>query len=162
MYRTVCRSNWPGGLRRRSAAVRLVELCVRIPPVGIDVCCDCCVLSGGGVCGRLITRPGSPTDCGMCVCVCVCDRETSTKRRTWKIVAVVWWKEKKLYLYCFWWIWHGLYQKNAVILTDCVNTVLLRMVHYIVSTYCWCYWQRAVAKLTVTVFLYELKSGSWL
>ena len=32
------RSRWPRGLRRRSAAARLVGLWVRIPPGGTDVC----------------------------------------------------------------------------------------------------------------------------
>ena len=40
------RSQWPRGLRRRSAAARLVEFKVRIPPgVWMFVCCECCVLS---------------------------------------------------------------------------------------------------------------------
>jgi hypothetical protein len=33
------------------------------------VCCDCCVLSGRGVCDGLITRPEDPTDCGASLCV---------------------------------------------------------------------------------------------
>jgi hypothetical protein len=33
-----CRSRWPRCLRRRSAAVRLLRLWVRIPPEGMDVC----------------------------------------------------------------------------------------------------------------------------
>ena len=40
------------GLRPRSPA----ELWVRIPPGGMDVCCECCVLSGRGLCDGLITR----------------------------------------------------------------------------------------------------------
>ena len=32
------RSQWPRGLRRRSAAARLLRLWVRIPPGGMDVC----------------------------------------------------------------------------------------------------------------------------
>jgi len=40
------RSKWLRGLRRRSAAARLLRLWVRIPPVAwMSVCCDCCVLS---------------------------------------------------------------------------------------------------------------------
>ena len=27
------------------------------PTVGMDVCCECCVLSGRGLCDELITRP---------------------------------------------------------------------------------------------------------
>jgi len=32
------RSQWPRGLRRRSVAVRLLRMWVRIPPGGMDVC----------------------------------------------------------------------------------------------------------------------------
>ena len=37
------------------------------PTGGMDVCCECCVLSGRGLCDELITRSliqMSPTDCG--------------------------------------------------------------------------------------------------
>jgi len=33
-----CRSQWPRGLRRGSAAARLLRLWVRIPPGGMDIC----------------------------------------------------------------------------------------------------------------------------
>ena len=50
------RSQWPRGLRRRSAASRLLRLWDRIPPgAWMFVCCECCVLSG--LCDGLITRP---------------------------------------------------------------------------------------------------------
>ena len=53
-----CRSQWPRGLRRRSVAARLPRSWVRIPPgAWIFVCCECCVLSGRGLCDELITRP---------------------------------------------------------------------------------------------------------
>jgi hypothetical protein len=52
------RSQWPRGLRRRSAAARLLRFWVRIPPgAWKSVCCECCVLSGRGLCDELITRP---------------------------------------------------------------------------------------------------------
>ena len=35
-----CQSQWPRGLRCRSAAARLLRLWVRIPP---GACCECCV-----------------------------------------------------------------------------------------------------------------------
>ena len=55
---TARRSQWPRGLRRTSAAARLLRLWVRIPPgAWIFVCCKCCVLSGRGLYGELITRP---------------------------------------------------------------------------------------------------------
>ena len=54
-----CRSQWPRGLRRTSSASRQLRLWVRIPPgAWMFVCCECCVLSGRGLCDGLITRPG--------------------------------------------------------------------------------------------------------
>jgi len=73
------RSQWPCGLRRRSAAARLLRLWVQIPPgVWMFVCCECCVLSGRGVCDELITRP---EESYRLWCVLVCDLETSRMRR---------------------------------------------------------------------------------
>ena len=47
----------------------------RIPPrAWIFVCCECCVLSGRGLCNELITRPEESYR--LC-CVVVCDLETS-------------------------------------------------------------------------------------
>ena len=55
----LCQSQWPRGLRCRSAAARLLRSWVRIPPgAWTFVCCECCVLSGRGPCDELITRPG--------------------------------------------------------------------------------------------------------
>jgi aspartate ammonia-lyase len=42
------------------------------------VCCDCCVLSGKGLCDGLIT---SPEESYRLWCVVVCDKETSKTRR---------------------------------------------------------------------------------
>jgi transposase len=51
-------SEWRRGLRRLSAAARLLGLQVRITPEAwMSVCCECCVLSGRGLCDGLITRP---------------------------------------------------------------------------------------------------------
>jgi hypothetical protein len=45
-------------LRRGSAAARLLELLVGIPPgAWMSVCCECCVLSVRGLCDELIIRP---------------------------------------------------------------------------------------------------------
>ena len=69
------RSQWPCGLRRRSAAARLLRLWVRIPPgAWMSLCCDCFVLSGRGLCDELITRP---EESHQLWCVVVCDLETS-------------------------------------------------------------------------------------
>ena len=74
-----CRSQWPRGLRRRSAATRLLRSWVRIPTgAWMFVCCECCVLSGRGLCDELITRP---EESYRLWCVIVCDLETSRMRR---------------------------------------------------------------------------------
>jgi hypothetical protein len=45
-------------LRGGFTAARLLGLWVRIPPrAWMSVCCDCCVLSGRGLCDELVTRP---------------------------------------------------------------------------------------------------------
>jgi hypothetical protein len=68
------RSQWPRGLRRRSAAARLLGLWARIPPGGLTVCRECCVLLGKGLCDELITHP---EESYRVWCVVVCDLETS-------------------------------------------------------------------------------------
>ena len=77
----ICLSQWPRVLRRRSAAARLLGLWVRIPPgAWIFVCCECCVLSGRGLCDDLITHP---EESYRMWCVVVYDLETSWMRRPW-------------------------------------------------------------------------------
>ena len=60
------RSQWPRGLRRRSATARI--------PSGawMLVCCECCMLSGRGLCDELITLPEKSHRLW---CVVVCDLE---------------------------------------------------------------------------------------
>jgi hypothetical protein len=54
---TVCRSHWPRDLSRSSTVARLLRSRFRIPPGSwMFVCCECCVLSGRGLCDELITR----------------------------------------------------------------------------------------------------------
>jgi len=80
-YYGKCRSQWPCGLRRRSAAARLLRSWLRIPPAAwMFVCCVCCVLSGRGLCDELITRPEESYR--LCYVV-VFDLETSRMRRLW-------------------------------------------------------------------------------
>jgi hypothetical protein len=43
----------------------------------MSVYCECCVLSGRGLCDGLIIFPGSPTEC----CMSEWDREASTLKR---------------------------------------------------------------------------------
>ena len=76
-----CRSQWPRDLMRRSAADRLLRSWFRIPPrAWIFVCCECCVLSGRGLCDELITHPEESYRLWWVV---VCDLETSRMRRPW-------------------------------------------------------------------------------
>ena len=73
--RVTGQSQWPRSLRRRSTAARLLSSWVRIPPgAWMSVCCECCVLSGRGLCEELITRPEESYR--LC-CVVVCDLETT-------------------------------------------------------------------------------------
>ena len=48
------------------------------PTGGMDVCCECCVLSGRGLCYGLITHPEES-----CRGVSECGHESSTLRRPW-------------------------------------------------------------------------------
>jgi len=64
------RSQWPRGLRRRSAAARLLRLWVRIPPgPWMSVCweCLCCQVEVSATSWSLVQ--GSPTDCAASLCV---------------------------------------------------------------------------------------------
>ena len=53
----MCRSQWPRVLRRRFWGRSPAEIVGSNPTGGMDVCCECCVLSGRGLCDELITRP---------------------------------------------------------------------------------------------------------
>jgi hypothetical protein len=75
VVRALCGSQWPRGLRRGSAAARLLGLQVQISPgARTSVSCKCCVLSGGvfSMGQSLVQR--SPTEC---------DCEASTMRSLW-------------------------------------------------------------------------------
>jgi len=78
---TIRQCQWLCGLRRRSAGARLLGSWVRIPlGAWMFVCCECCVLSGRGLCDELITHP---EESYRLWCVVVCDLETSRMRRPW-------------------------------------------------------------------------------
>ena len=75
----ICRSQWPSGLRLVSTADGLLGLQVRMPPGAWMVFrCECCVLSGRGLCDGLIIRP---EESYRLWCVLVCDLGTSRMRR---------------------------------------------------------------------------------
>ena len=48
------------------------------------VCCECCVLSGRGLCDEPITRPEESYPLW---CVVVCDLEISGLRRPWPVLS---------------------------------------------------------------------------
>jgi len=74
-----CRSQWPRGLRRRSAAACLLRLWVWIlPGAWTFVCCECSVLSGRGLCDELSARPEESYRLWY---VFVCDLESSWMMR---------------------------------------------------------------------------------
>jgi hypothetical protein len=59
--KVIYRSQWPRGLTRGFTAARLLGVWVRIPPgAWISVSCECCVLSGTGLCDELVPRPEEP------------------------------------------------------------------------------------------------------
>jgi len=61
----------------------------------MSVCCECCVLSGRGLCNELITRP---EESYRLWCVVVCDEETSLMRRSWPALGRSA-TGKKIYIY---------------------------------------------------------------
>jgi len=71
-------TTWPVvvAARSRTAAARLLGLWVCIPlGARISVSCECCVLSGRGVCYGLIPRPKkSNREREKKVCACACRR----------------------------------------------------------------------------------------
>ena len=54
--------------------------CIKLVIIEKDVCRECCVLSGRGLCDELVTRP---EESYRLWCVVVCDLETSWMRRPW-------------------------------------------------------------------------------
>jgi hypothetical protein len=66
------------GIRRGSAAARVLGVRVRIPLGDMDLSFVSAV-SGRGLCVELITCPEIPNECG----VPECDREVSIMRRHW-------------------------------------------------------------------------------
>ena len=65
---------------RSKATARLLGLWVRIPPLAREsVSCECCELSGTGLCAGLTTRPAEFSECS----VSACDREALIMRRPW-------------------------------------------------------------------------------
>ena len=79
IYSSNVREFGPVAARSRSTAARLLRSWVRIPPgAWVFFCCECCVLSGRGLCDGLITRPEESYRLWRVV---VCDQETSYARR---------------------------------------------------------------------------------
>ena len=105
-----CRSQWTRGLRRRSSAARLLRSWFRIPPrAWMFVCCECCVLSGRGLCDGLITRPEKSYRLWRVV---VCDQEASRMRRQkpatglWKIQPQWVVTPRKQTTFVCWYFWN--------------------------------------------------------
>ena len=84
-----CRSQWPRGLRRRSAAARLMGLWVRIPPRTwmFVVSVVCCQVEVSATSWSLVQR--SPTECS------VSEYDRGTSQRTLKSLVLLRHKKKK-------------------------------------------------------------------
>jgi len=120
---SLCGSQWPRGLRRRCTAARMLRLWVRIPPrAWMFVCCDCCVLSGRGICDELITRP---EDSYRLWCV-VCDLETSWVRGPWPTGGGLSRPKKRSYLFNDTNWMHSLYLLHIYILLLLYVSMFLR------------------------------------
>jgi hypothetical protein len=75
-------------LRRRSTAARMLRSWVRIPQgAWMFVCCECCVLSGRGLCDELITVHEESYRLWRVV---VCDKETSCDEEAMKYGQCRW------------------------------------------------------------------------
>jgi hypothetical protein len=86
-------SQWQHGLRCGSAAALLLGLWVRIPPgAWMSVSCECCVLSGRGLCDGLVPRPKESYRAR--ARVTECDHEASKMRRPRPTRAVEPWKKR--------------------------------------------------------------------
>jgi hypothetical protein len=71
----------PRDLRLGLRPLACWDLWFRVPPrAWMSLCCECCVLSGRGLCDELITRPDESYRLW---CAIVCDLETSWMRRPW-------------------------------------------------------------------------------
>jgi hypothetical protein len=64
----------PDGIRTQDRGRSPAEIVGSNPTGGMDICCECRVLSGRGLCDELITRP---EESYRLWCVVVCDLETS-------------------------------------------------------------------------------------
>jgi len=81
LYDVYSRSQWLRGLRRRSSAASLLRLWTRnLPGAWMFVCCECCVLSGRGLCEELVSRQEESYRLWRVV---VCDLETSWMWMPW-------------------------------------------------------------------------------
>ena len=108
---TTHRSQRPRGLRHGSAAARLLGSWVRIlPGAWTFVCCECCVLSGGGLCDELATRP---EESYWLWCVVACDLENSWMRSHTQLIV----NELKYEMY------HWMYFLHAIS-SDCQTWLL--------------------------------------
>ena len=73
-----------GRRRRRSTAACLLRSWVQIPPgAWMSVSCECCVLSGRGLCNELITRPEESLELGCLRCV-LCSQGLGGCQVTWQ------------------------------------------------------------------------------
>jgi hypothetical protein len=83
-----CRSQWPRGLRRRSAAARLLRSWFRIPPGAwmSVVSVVCCQVEVSATSWPLVQK--SPTDCGASLCVIQKSHLRGVKHQSWLNIQI--------------------------------------------------------------------------
>jgi len=88
----------PVAPRSKPKVARLLRSLVRIPQgAWIFVCCECCVLSGRGLCDELITRP---EESYRLWCVVVCDLENLKNEEAMTRVGSQHHKKYYIHIYC--------------------------------------------------------------
>jgi hypothetical protein len=136
LYRPIfihCRSRWPRGLRRGSAAACLLGLRVRIPPgQWLYISCDCCVLEFSAT-GRSLVRR-SPTECG----ASECDRDASTMRRPWHTRCSCTMKKKNSLIHPFLYLVVYAYIKlfiHPFVYLSCIQALMYSFIHSFIDIF---------------------------
>jgi hypothetical protein len=89
-------------------------------------CCECCVLSGRGVCDELITCPEESYGLW---CVVVCDLESSRMRRPWPALGLSATAKKKI-VYIYIYIYTHTHTHTHIYIYIYIYTVILRFLKF--------------------------------
>jgi len=122
--------------------------CLSLVSVGswMSVSCECCVLSGRGLCDKLITHP---EDLYWLWCVIVCDLETSNEE-TIACIGPQCHQKKSHNLTNYKWFEHTANWIKQVFMTSCDSTYYLHVTFYLIRDSCMNYIRRLVHSHIVT------------